>query len=536
MNVLMLYPKFSAGWLRYGEEARRKVVGRPGLPPLGLVTLASYLPDDFRLRLIDRNLDEVREADWAWADLVFVSWMFGIQEDDYAACRDAARRHGKGLAVGGAHCVDVPERLEREADWVCIGEGEPVIDAMVADIRAGRRGRRYGPERFDLSRSRVPRFELLRKPNRYAMHALQFSRGCPFRCEFCDIPDNFGRVPRTKDPRQMLDELSALRASGYLGMIFWVDDNFIGHPNAARAMLGEVASWNERNGHPFFYYTQATLNLADHPDLLEAMSTAGFQFVFFGIESAEAEQLAITKKSQNLRRDPLERLARIRAAGIHPFAGFIVGFDGETEGIFRAQRDFIQRTGIGHVTMSLLDARPNTPLRRRLVSEGRLVDGHPTAVPPINFIPKGELTKRQLLEGYAWLMKEIYDPDNFFPRITEAICHTRRRPALQAALQRWYGIPIFLRLVLRLGLLAPTGKRAFWRALVTIMRRNPVAVDNFVVDSIAYYDAHLGAQTIEEVVREHLASPRPTDVLDEVVPPGWVGAWPSASSTAASVG
>ncbi len=518
MRVLMLYPKFSAGWIRYGEEARRKVVGRPGLPPLGLVTIASYLPDDFEVRLVDRNLDEVREADWIWAEVVFVSWMFGIQEDDYVACREAARRHGKGLAVGGAHCVDVPERLAREADWVCLGEGEPILARLVADIRADERGRTYGPERFDLTHARVPRFELLEKPNRYAMHALQFSRGCPFRCEFCDIPDNFGRVPRTKRPAQMLDELSALRASGYLGMVFWVDDNFIGHPNAARAMLGEVRDWNDRSGHPFFYYTQATLNLADHPDLLEAMASAGFQFVFFGIETAEAEQLAITKKSQNLRRDPLERLGKIRAAGIHPFAGFIVGFDGETRDIFRVQRDFIQRTGIGHVTLSLLDARPHTPLRRRLIAEGRLLDEHPTAIPPINFVPKGELTKRQILEGYAWLMSEIYDPERFFPRITEAICQTRRRPAIQAALQRWYGVPIFLRLVLRLGLAAPTGKRPFWRALLTVLRRNPVALDNFVVDAIAYYDAHLGARAIAQAVREHLANPRPTDVLDRVVP------------------
>jgi len=326
------------------------------------------------LRLVDRNVAEESTSDWEWADVVFLSVMMA-QWKDYRECVANAKMRGKPIAVGGPFTHALPEAACADADWVCFGEAESILEQLVGDLRANRRGKQYhGGSATNMELVKIPRFELLPDVNDYATMALQFSRGCPFKCEFCDIIEIYGRVPRTKTPTEICAELAAVERLGFQGYIFLVDDNFIGNKRKAKDMLAELASWNRRHNYPFRYYTEASINLADDDELLERMVQAGFFHVFIGIETPDPKLLKATQKMQNIPGDSLEKLARIRRHGLHVTAGFIVGFDGEEQGVFEAQRKFIQASGIGVAMVGLLQAIPHTQLARRLKAEGRLLD------------------------------------------------------------------------------------------------------------------------------------------------------------------
>ncbi len=328
----------------------------------------------FLLRLVDRNVAEESTSDWEWADVVFLSVMMA-QWKDYRECVANAKMRGKPIAVGGPFTHALPEAACADADWVCFGEAESILEQLVGDLRANRRGKQYhGGSATNMELVKIPRFELLPDVNDYATMALQFSRGCPFKCEFCDIIEIYGRVPRTKTPTEICAELAAVERLGFQGYIFLVDDNFIGNKRKAKDMLAELASWNRRHNYPFRYYTEASINLADDDELLERMVQAGFFHVFIGIETPDPKLLKATQKMQNIPGDSLEKLARIRRHGLHVTAGFIVGFDGEEQGVFEAQRKFIQASGIGVAMVGLLQAIPHTQLARRLKAEGRLLD------------------------------------------------------------------------------------------------------------------------------------------------------------------
>lgn len=528
MNVLMLYPKFPAETFWNAVRSVELLWGRRGImPPLGLLTIAAYLPRDFSVRLVDRNVAEESESDWHWADAVFLSVMTA-QQVDYRRCVARARSRGKPLAVGGPLTHAFPELACADADWVCFGEAEGIMEALAADVRAGRRGRRYqGGSATNMETVRLPRFDLLRRVNDYATMALQFSRGCPFRCEFCDIIEIHGRLPRTKKPGQILAELAALRQLGFDGYIFWVDDNFIGNKRKAHAMLAELAPWNRRNGHPFRYYTEASINLADDPALLERMSQAGFFHVFIGIETPSPKLLKTAQKMQNVQGSMLSKLATIRRHGIHVTAGFIVGFDGEDCGIFEAQRRFIRDSGIGAAMIGLLQAIPHTQLWRRLVAEGRLLEalnlsGNLT-LEGINFIPLGGMTKRQYLENYGKLVRQLYEPQNYFQRILPALLELRAKPPMAAA--RRHGGKLLRVLVKELYHFSagdPQLGRCFRRALVQVLWRNPAALEAFVFDTALYHHLYRHAAYVDDEIRRYLAAPAPADLLDRSLPDGEV--------------
>jgi len=237
------------------------------------------------LRLVDRNVAEESTSDWEWADVVFLSVMMA-QWKDYRECVANAKMRGKPIAVGGPFTHALPEAACADADWVCFGEAESILEQLVGDLRANRRGKQYhGGSATNMELVKIPRFELLPDVNDYATMALQFSRGCPFKCEFCDIIEIYGRVPRTKTPTEICAELAAVERLGFQGYIFLVDDNFIGNKRKAKDMLAELASWNRRHNYPFRYYTEASINLADDDELLERMVQAGFFHVFIGIET-----------------------------------------------------------------------------------------------------------------------------------------------------------------------------------------------------------------------------------------------------------
>jgi radical SAM superfamily enzyme YgiQ (UPF0313 family) len=404
----------------------------------------------------------------------------------------------------------------------------------VADLRAGRRHRQYqGGNTTDMEQVRLPRFDLVPNLYDYAVMAVQFSRGCPFRCEFCDIIEIYGRVPRTKAPAQVCAELGALKDLGFRGFVFVVDDNFIGNKKRAKVFLKELAAWNRDNGHPFAYFTEASLNLADDVPLLDAMFEAGFLRVFIGIETPDPTLLKTTLKDQNIPGSALEKLRRIREHGIHVAAGFIVGFDGETRGVFEAQRSFIQESGIGVVTLGLLQALPNTQLSRRLTKERRLLSDATvslnSSLEGLNFVPKGELTKREYLVRYRELVKQVFDPRAYFERILPALLVLKPRP--RGTLHRLLRTHarVFLLQCYHLGVRSRASRVWFWKTLLEVLWKNPTALEAFGYESYYFYHLNRHAAHVDRELSSYLASPAPGDVLDEVIH------WSGEESAAASV-
>jgi radical SAM superfamily enzyme YgiQ (UPF0313 family) len=518
----MLYPKFPAETFWNSVRSSELFMRRRGnMPPLGLLTIASYLPQDFQIRLVDRNVCEESNADWEWADVVFLSAMLA-QRVDYENCVEKAKTRGRPIAVGGPLTHAMPEKLLERADWICFGEAESIMEELVADLRADRRGKRYqGGNTTDMERVKLPRFDLVPEFSDYNAMPLQFSRGCPFQCEFCDIIEIYGRVPRTKSPVQVRAELDALKKLGYDGYVFWVDDNFIGNKKRAKEVLKEVAVWNRKNGHPFAYFTEASINLADDKELLEAMSEAGFLRVFIGIETPDPKLLKTTLKMQNIPGNPLEKLRRVREHGIHISAGFIVGFDGEERSVFDTQQSFIQASGIGVAIPGLLQALPGTQLSRRLAKEGRLLsDEHVSllsTVEGINFVPKGQMTKREYLERHRRLVKELFAPEAYFKRILPALLALGSVPrrTVHSLFRRHF--PILLRLVYHLGVRERGFRIWFWRTLLQVVWKNPAAIEAFGHDCFYFYHLNRHADVIDRQLSAYLSSPFPREVLDDVV-------------------
>jgi radical SAM superfamily enzyme YgiQ (UPF0313 family) len=520
MNILMLYPKAPFSY-NNPEHYLPKFRNRSSYPmaPLGLLTIASYLPKDFNIRLYNRIIEEESEEDWEWADVVFFSLMLA-QIDDYQLCVKKAKERGKPIAVGGPFTHAAPEMAVQDADWVCFGEGEDIMEALIKDIRKDARGKVYqGGNKTDMENVKVPRFDLLRDMNTYSVMPVQFSRGCPFSCEFCDIIEIYGQVPRAKKPAQIFEELDLLKKLKFRGFVALIDDNFIGNKRKAKEMALALAEWNRRNGYPYLFGAQASLNLADDDSLLEAMAAANFVVVFIGIETPDPKLLRVTKKFQNIPGNILEKLDRIRSYGIHLNAGFIVGFDGEDCRIFETQRQIIQASGIGQISLSLLGAIPHTDLWRRLKGEGRLLENLHLKMgysEGINFIPKGEITKRRYLEGYAGLISDIYQPEAYFTRIQHASLALRHKVNLFFALRMT--VRLSLKLFRDLFYVAFTAKPFrlhFWRAFLNVLRKNPSALLTFLFDSYWFPYLNHAAIGLQKDVIAYLENPEPFDILDE---------------------
>ncbi|HYD05478.1 MAG TPA: radical SAM protein, partial [Reyranella sp.] len=370
-NVLLVAPAFPRNTFWHLGATCSVVGARHTQPPLGLMTVAALLPTTWTCRLVDRNVAELKEADLIWADLVMTGGM-NVQRFDCLAVIELAQRHGKPVAVGGPDVTSQPE-VYAGADFVVSGEAEDVIAAFVSAWNDGRRCGTFVAERssVDVTRTPAPRFDLVRRSD-YLYFSVQFSRGCPFTCEFCDIIELYGRVPRVKTVAQVLGELEALYASGYRGHLDFVDDNFIGNKKAVKALLPALIEWQRTRGYPFWFSTEASLNLADDEGLLALMHQANFGAVFVGIESSDAATLAATRKKQNTRRRIADSVHRIHAAGIFVLAGFIVGFDTEQHDVAPEMIACITEAAIPVCMAGLLVALPNTQLYRRLQREDRL--------------------------------------------------------------------------------------------------------------------------------------------------------------------
>ena len=413
MKILLVYPEFPETFWSF-RHALSFEGKRSAFPPLGLMTVSAMLPAAWERRLVDMNIQPLKRSDIDWADLVFASAML-VQRDSLSQVVELCKARGKRVVVGGPFVSTSVERLG-QADHIFLGEAETTLPEFIRDLERGDPKPTYkAAERPALSTSPVPHFHLANL-KRYSAMSVQYSRGCPFQCEFCDIIEIYGRVPRTKSNEQMLAELDELQRIGWRGMVFIVDDNFIGNKRNVKKLLPALAEWSERRGHPFSFLTEASVNLADDNELLQLMRRARFRRVFLGIETPVEASLKEAQKGQNTRSDLLESVKKIQSCGMEVMAGFIVGFDNDPEDIFERQIKFIRESAIPLAMVGLLTALPETQLWRRLEREGRLLTestGNNTDG-TLNFIPRMDAAR--LIEGYKSIVRTIYSPGEYYQR------------------------------------------------------------------------------------------------------------------------
>src|SRR5271157_462247 len=466
LKVLMVWPRFPSSFWSF-DGILDLVPIETDQPPLGLLTVAALCPKSWTLRLIDRSFEDLLDSDILWADLVMVSGM-RVQKDDIRETLLRARALGKRTMIGGPFASSEPELLLRLADHVVVGEPDEVFPEIAADVERGSAKRLYVVnDKPDVSKTPVPRFDLL-KLGKYASMAVQFSRGCPFQCEFCDIITIYGRKPRTKRPSQLLAELDRLFELGWRDQVFIVDDNFIGNHKLALGLALELEEWQKAHHYPILLYTEASIDLAQRTELIEAMVRANFFYVFIGIESPSPKSLTEAKKFQNLRRDPLESIRFIQNQGLWVTAGFILGFDSDTEEIFEQQRDFIERAAIPWAMAGFLQAPPTTPLFDRILKEGRLLmDSTATSnFDPPNF--RTLLPLPVLLKGFRGLLLSLNDAPAFYDRCYRSLLYWKaRKPQKPPTIPFWPKLGILVRSILRQGFLS-SYRKAYWKFLLRI--------------------------------------------------------------------
>lgn len=473
MKVLLLYPQFPKTFWSY--DAFLRLAGlKATLPPLGILTVAALLPQEWELRFFDRNVGEETADDWAWCDLVIVSAMLAQKEDFLAQIRKAVAL-GKKVVVGGPYPTSVPTAAQAAgAHYLVLDEGEITVPMFLEALSQGQADGIFRAfEKPDVTHSPMPRFDLLQL-DAYAMMAIQFSRGCPFQCEFCDITNLYGRKPRTKTPEQTIAELQYLYDLGWRSSVFIVDDNFIGNQRNVKQLLRQLIPWMESKRYPFMFSTEASVNLAEDPELLSLMSKAGFSGVFLGIETPDEASLKVTRKFQNMRHPLVEACRTINQAGLLIYAGFILGFDGERKGAGQRITQFVEETTIPQPMLGILQALPNTELWQRLKRENRLQEG--AGVESVgdqntlmNFIPTRPIV--EIAQEYISALWTLYDPANYLKRSLAQCLRVTPNPKLQQSPH--FPIGKSIRLVLNLcwlqGWKRREIRRQFWRQLWQIV-------------------------------------------------------------------
>ncbi|MBZ0189915.1 MAG: B12-binding domain-containing radical SAM protein [Candidatus Obscuribacterales bacterium] len=418
MKALLVWPKFPVTY--WGGQYSIGLIGkRAFMPPLGLLTIAALCPPEWQLRLVDLNADELSDDHLEWADMVLISGMV-IQHESMMTTIARCKRRGVTTAVGGPHATSSPEKFEN-ADHLVLDEGEVTFAAFLSDLKEGKVQRVYtaNGEKPDIKQTPIPRFDLLNVES-YSHMCVQFSRGCPFSCEFCDITTLFGNNPRTKKPEQIVAELQVIYDLGFRGEVFLVDDNFIGNKKSVKQMLPTLIEWMTRHEYPFWLYTEASINLADDDELLDLMCAAGFHSVFIGIESPSQESLKETQKFQNLSGNLLSKVHKIQERGIEVMAGFIVGFDSDGEDIFERQIEFITKARIPMAMIGPLQAMPNTQLWDRLKIEGRLMtDFEGDTFGFCNF--ETRMPALTITRGYRTVLSSLYTAESYFARLRTLI-------------------------------------------------------------------------------------------------------------------
>jgi radical SAM superfamily enzyme YgiQ (UPF0313 family) len=522
-NVLMIYPRFQANTFWNFSEACKLAGSRYPSAPLGLITIAAMLPPDWNIRLVNRNTEEVAAEDVAWADMVMTGGMINQQIDTLRLIA-LAREHGKPVVIGGPDATSSPH-VYADADFLVLGEVEDILGQFVAAWQNGERRGRFIADKFkvDVSKTPAPRFDLL-KTEHYLYVGVQYSRGCPFTCEFCDIIELYGRVPRTKTPEQMLAELQSLYDLGYRGHVDFVDDNLIGNRKSLRLFLPHLIRWQEERGYPFEFSTEASINLADDRELLELMRRANFFAVFVGIESPDPETLAQTKKKQNTRRNLAESIHKLYAAGMYVTAGFIVGFDSEKVSVADAMVELIEDSAIPMAMVGLLYALPNTQLSRRLEKEGRLHQDHDRMLAEtgdqctlgLNY--DSLRPERDILLDYRRVLERVYDPAAYAGRLGRlaSMLNCSGRPTELAVGDRRRQL-VSLDFVYSVLSRMPEAREQLWNVFKSCRSNNPAALRHIMALMMLY--VHLGPFSrfvIKEIDRRIAAldaAARPVEAL-----------------------
>lgn len=416
MKILLVYPQYPPTFWSF-KYALPFVDKKAAFPPLGLLTVASMLPADWEKKVIDMNVSKLEDKDLKWADFVFISAMI-IQKE---SVREIIRRCKKlkiKTVAGGPLFTTGYEEFDDKIDYFILNEAEGTLPLFLADLEKGQLKHVYTSSAFpNITKTPAPAWNLINF-NPYSSMNIQYSRGCPFNCEFCDIVIMNGRIPRTKTKEQVIKELDILYDRGWRSNVFFVDDNFIGNKEILKKeILPAIIQWAKERDYPFYFNTEASINLSDDEDLMRLMAEAGFNTVFIGIETPDEESLRECGKFHNINRNLLDSIRKIQNHGLQVQAGFIVGFDNDTLSIFERQINFIQRSGIVTAMVGILGALPKTRLYQRLKKEGRLlrVATGDNTDHSINFMPK--MGQNSLMEGYKRILTTIYSPKNYYERI-----------------------------------------------------------------------------------------------------------------------
>ncbi|MFH0785473.1 MAG: B12-binding domain-containing radical SAM protein [Pseudomonadota bacterium] len=504
MKILLIYPELPLSFWSFPQTVRYHFT-KALFAPLGPLTVAAFLPEEWNIRFVDLNTRKLTEKDWAWGDIVMISGML-VQKNGFLHIIREAQKRSK-LTVAGGPCPSlVPDELiEAGCDLVVKGEMENTIDLLLACIQSGQSGQIIATkEKPDLSGARLPRYDLINLKN-YHSYLVQTTRGCPYNCEFCDIADLYGKLPRCKTPDQVVAELEHLYTLGARGTVLFADDNFIANTKNAKAICSKIIEWNSQRHEPFGYMTQASINLGQDLEMIDLMTAANFGEVFIGIESPDEAILTAHHKHQNVANPLLESIENIKRNGLSIIGSFIIGFDNEKKGAGKRICDFVEQTDIPIVMPNLLTAPPGTKLRQRLINEGRMrkessddLFGETNSCLP-NFVPTRPLA--EVVEEYIEMWEYLYEPSRFFAR-TYRFClairptrkamatsggekapHYRTEKTTMPLKTRLGDFRIFLHFIWNHGMLSPY-RIQFWKQLIGMQRENPSRLVKYIAHCI----------------------------------------------------